>query len=227
MRDSREKILAAAREASAAAPVDAAEKQALDDDIASAIEAVTPPSDKGMRAQFAEELAKVSAEFISAVDQKDAAEKIVAIMKEVSGTELAITGEVETVSVANKVSELDHSIKTTQALDLVSEERKNRLADIPIALTKAAFAVSDMGSLVFLYDTSRTSQPYFLSDCVIVLVSSDDLVANHFDLLKIIDPQAAKNMVFVTGPSRTADIEKILILGAHGPRRLVVLLLEK
>jgi L-lactate dehydrogenase complex protein LldG len=44
--------------------------------------------------------------------------------------------------------------------------------------------------------------------------------------------QAAKpaergEMLLVTGPSRTADIEKKLVLGAHGPKRLVVLLVDE
>jgi L-lactate dehydrogenase complex protein LldG len=40
------------------------------------------------------------------------------------------------------------------------------------------------------------------------------------------DPLARGELVLVTGPSRTADIEKILILGVHGPKRLVVLLVD-
>jgi L-lactate dehydrogenase complex protein LldG len=33
-------------------------------------------------------------------------------------------------------------------------------------------------------------------------------------------------MSFITGPSRTGDIERILVLGAHGPKRLTVLLID-
>jgi L-lactate dehydrogenase complex protein LldG len=43
---------------------------------------------------------------------------------------------------------------------------------------------------------------------------------------RVADAAMQGEFVIVTGPSRTADIEKILILGVHGPKRLVVLLVE-
>jgi L-lactate dehydrogenase complex protein LldG len=226
MSDSRDKILAAARGTSGTTPESPDTVAALEQRIAAAIETVTPPTPDGLIKQFAEELEVVLAEFHHVGDTATAAQRVAAIMAESESTRLAVTGESETLAIAETVTKTNRGFEAINALELTSNERKSRLAEITTALTKAAFAVADMGSVVFIYDRSRTSQPYFLSDCVIVLVSKSDLVANHFTLLEKLDPVEAKNMVFVTGPSRTADIEKILILGAHGPRRLVILLLD-
>ena len=40
------------------------------------------------------------------------------------------------------------------------------------------------------------------------------------------NPEQRGEIALITGPSRTADIEKILVLGVHGPRRLIVFIIE-
>ncbi|MGL6194698.1 MAG: LUD domain-containing protein, partial [Thermoguttaceae bacterium] len=40
------------------------------------------------------------------------------------------------------------------------------------------------------------------------------------------DAQTTGEFLIMTGPSRTADIEKVLILGVHGPKRLIVFLVD-
>ena len=65
----------------------------------------------------------------------------------------------------------------------------------------------------------------------IVIATTDQLVydiQNGFDLLrKQYDGQLPSMVNLATGPSRTADIEKTLVLGAHGPREVYVFLLDK
>jgi L-lactate dehydrogenase complex protein LldG len=64
-------------------------------------------------------------------------------------------------------------------------------------------------------------------ECHIVLARMDQLVSNLETALTLLREGPANRSSYVgliTGSSRTADIEKLLVIGAHGPRRLVVVL---
>jgi L-lactate dehydrogenase complex protein LldG len=67
-----------------------------------------------------------------------------------------------------------------------------------------------------------------LPDHAIVLLEAANIVASYedaFDLLRM-EGSMPRNVMLVTGPSRSADIEQTLELGAHGPRRLHVLIID-
>ena len=226
MSNSRETILNALKEAVAVpseldtAPAD------VDERIKKAVERITPKKSRELVEQFQKELENVSGEYHRVKNEKEAATIILKIMKQNGYEKIAVVRDDVCQKISKKVIENDASINRIQALNIPYPERKNELAGIPIALVKASFSVADIGSLVFPFDDTRTSLPHFLSDCIIVVVSRKNLMANQFELFKKLSPEKTKHMVLVTGPSRTADIEKILILGAHGPRRLVVLMFD-
>ncbi len=200
--------------------------QDLDEALIKQIEASCVFDPEEMVAQFKEELEKVSGEFYHIQNIEEAADIIEKIMQENRYNQIAVTKETICMEIAHHLVKKEPSFKSVPALSLDYPERKNRLETIPIALVYASYAISDLGSVVFPYDDTGTSLPHFLSNCIIAVVSSGSLVPSQFHLFQTIEPEKTGNMVFVTGPSRTADIEKILILGAHGPRRLVVLMIN-
>jgi L-lactate dehydrogenase complex protein LldG len=68
-----------------------------------------------------------------------------------------------------------------------------------------------------------------LADTEIVLVRASRVVGAYeeaWDLLREAFGGMPRNVMLVTGPSRSADIEQALELGAHGPRRLHVVLVD-
>ena len=66
----------------------------------------------------------------------------------------------------------------------------------------------------------------FLASEVVLVVSHSDLVADLHEAYARIELGAAGFGCFVAGPSKTADIEQSLVIGAHGPRTLSVFLVE-
>lgn len=94
-----------------------------------------------------------------------------------------------------------------------------------VSVTPCFAAVAETGSVVLLSSPSSPTSLNFLPDLHIVLVRPDQLVRHVEDvwpkLRAVGGPPRAVN--FITGPSKTADIEQTFQYGAHGPRSLNVI----
>jgi hypothetical protein len=103
------------------------------------------------------------------------------------------------------------------------------LARLPASLIAADTLLADTGTCMIACATPRERLLCYLPPVCIIVATTAQL-AEHmpaaWDAIatRTADPELRGEFVFITGPSRTADIEKILILGVHGPKRLIVLL---
>lgn len=96
-----------------------------------------------------------------------------------------------------------------------------------VSVTPCVAAVAETGSIVTVSGEQTPATLNFLPETHIIVVRESQVVKHVddvFPVLRSLDvlPRAVN---FVTGPSRTADIEQTLEIGAHGPRRMHVLLL--
>lgn len=96
------------------------------------------------------------------------------------------------------------------------------------ALTHAFAAVAETGTLVLASGAPSPATLAFLPETHLVAVARDTIVGAFeaaFARLRVAFPERLPRAVnLVSGPSRTSDIEGRLVKGAHGPRRLVVVL---
>ena len=102
------------------------------------------------------------------------------------------------------------------------------LASDHVSLQHAFAAIAETGTLMLPSAPERPTTLNLLPDTAIVVLRASRVVGPYeaaWDLLRS-EGAMPRNVMLVTGPSRSADIEQTLELGAHGPRRLHVLLIE-
>ncbi len=104
------------------------------------------------------------------------------------------------------------------------------MADLSVSVVEADYLLADTGSCVIACGTAQERLLCYLPPACLVVATVDRL-REHLPAAwveiapRVADPALRGEFVIVTGPSRTADIEKILILGVHGPKRLIALLI--
>jgi len=97
-------------------------------------------------------------------------------------------------------------------------------------LSHAFGGVSETGTLILLSGPDNPTTVNFLPENHIVLVEASDLEANYEAIWARLRTRTGgampRTVNMVTGPSRSADIEQTLILGAHGPVRLHIIVVQ-
>jgi len=97
-----------------------------------------------------------------------------------------------------------------------------------VSLTPCFAAVAETGTLMLVSGPRTPTTLNFLPDTHIAVVRADQVVATYedgWDRLRA-DGPLPRAVNFITGPSRTGDIEQRIVLGAHGPRRLHIVVVE-
>ena len=165
---------------------------------------------------FAEEFIKVSGKFVYCESEEEFIDNLKALMLE------------------NKWSNvfcLEENIKkilTAGNILYLSDEED--FHNIEIGVTQCEFLISRLGSIMVSSKQQCGRRMFVYPPVHIVLAYTSQLVPdlkNAFTGIKQKYGDKIPSMISViTGPSRTADIEKTLILGAHGPKEIYVFLVD-
>jgi L-lactate dehydrogenase complex protein LldG len=105
-----------------------------------------------------------------------------------------------------------------------SSELRAACSTAACGISGADYALADTGTLVMLSSRQEARLISLLPPVYIALVARERLLTGLDELLTILPHPAGKtsSMVLITGPSRTADIEQILVRGVHGPGEIHV-----
>ena len=99
---------------------------------------------------------------------------------------------------------------------------KEILNGVDTALIKGAIAVAENGA-VWLYESQMINRLLpFICQHLILVIEKKNIVATMHQAYQQIDTGKEGFGVFIAGPSKTADIEQSLVIGAHGARSLTV-----
>lgn len=108
----------------------------------------------------------------------------------------------------------------------ISQLDPHTLEDVEVAILQADFAVAENAAFWVPENNSLQRVLPFIAQHLVMVVSKDALVPTMHQAYEKISDSDYGYGVFIAGPSKTADIEQSLVLGAHGPRSMTVFILK-
>jgi L-lactate dehydrogenase complex protein LldG len=115
---------------------------------------------------------------------------------------------------------------TLNNIHLENINEPHHLKDIEVAIVKGEFGIAENGAVWMNNRDNKHRALYFIAENIVIIIHKQDLVHNMHEAFERIDYEEIDFGAFISGPSKTADIEQSLVIGAHGPKSGYVIIVE-
>lgn len=176
------------------------------------------------------QLMKEKAEAVQAVvlqinDIKEAFQYAVELTRQQEGASMVAVGLVK--------KEMDFLNKACKSNDLtlLTSPFRAHADDIHTAFTVVDWGIAETGTLVLNSSSEDVRMATMLSETHVALLPASRIKPNatalENEINTVLKADASSYYAFITGASRTADIERVLAIGVHGPQELHILIMEE
>jgi L-lactate dehydrogenase complex protein LldG len=178
-------------------------------------QSVFAPLQQEPEVEFAEQFTQLQGKFIYCINQQELAFQLSSLIKK-QGWE--------------RVFCLEDKLIAAAASQLSDRLVKTDLANCDVSITGCESLVARTGSIVMSSAQASGRNTSVYAPIHICIAYTNQLVYDIKDALQAAKDKYGANfpslLTFATGPSRTADIEKTLVVGVHGPKEVYVFLIE-
>ena len=178
-------------------------------------ESVFQPEQQEKEVEFAEQFTKLQGRFIYCINQQELAFQLSSLVKKMDW---------------QKVYCLENELLKAAGPQLSDRIIKTDLANCDVSITGCECLVARTGTIVMssAQQSGRSTSVY--APVHICIAYTNQLVYDVKEALQLVKDKynnAIPSLItFATGPSRTADIEKTLVVGVHGPKEVYLFLVE-
>jgi L-lactate dehydrogenase complex protein LldG len=184
--------------------------------LSAAARLTATPAEGDSRARFAQAVVRSLARLATAATESDAPALIADFLRE--------AGEPAVLTMSP-----DHPILARIPWERagLAARRVDAAAPASCVVNRAYAAIAETGAVALRDSASEPSSLAFLAETHVAVVGASDLLPDYEALwARLRRDGLPPTLHLICGPSRSADIEQTLLLGAHGPRRTLVLLVE-
>lgn len=176
---------------------------------------VYQPLQQEAEIEFAEQFTKLQGKFIFCINRQELAFQLGSLVRKQDWQKVYCVEEVLIDSLSAQIE--DRLVKTD-------------LAHCDVAITSCEYLVARTGSIVLSTSTASGRSTSVYAPIHICIAYTSQVVYDLKDALQAMKDKYGNNLpsliTFASGPSRTADIEKTLVVGVHGPKEVYLFLVE-
>jgi len=136
-----------------------------------------------------------------------------------------ILKQIECFTQADKISSMVDGLELS-TFDISAIDDPHNLEDLDLAILPGRFGVAENGAIWIDGNTMPHRVMLFIAQHVIITVPRSQIVHNLHQGYQKLNMSERQFGIFVSGPSKTADIEQSLVIGAHGARSATVFVIE-